>query len=91
MSKSVISWIIGVVGLGGGGFAGVRAFITKLEREIDLVINEINKVQLALNKVLATVNPATPVKSNVLVASKTAVKNTAPSKSSVKKPVAKRK
>jgi len=83
MSKSVISWIIGVVGLGGGGFAGVRAFIIKLEKEVDLVISEVVKVQNALNKVLAEVTPPAPAK-------KLAPK-AVPSKSVVKKTVVKKK
>jgi hypothetical protein len=80
MSKSaIISWVIGVLGIGGGGFAGVRAFITKLEKEIDLVISEVNKVQAALNQVLNQVTPPAPAK------------KTAPAKAAVKKAVAKRK
>jgi hypothetical protein len=82
MSKTVISWIIGVVGLGGAGFAGVRAFILKLEKEVDLVISEVVKVQDALNKVIASVTPATPPAKRVAPAS---------AKAPVKKTVAKRK
>jgi hypothetical protein len=80
MSKSaIISWVIGVLGLGGGGFAGVRAFIAKLEKEVDLVIREINTIQAELNQVLNQVTPSAPAK------------KATPAKAVVKKAVTKRK